>query len=156
MKTSLRKLRGLALHKHEAKDHRIDLQPRAQLDELAQASQVSVSSSLSIAQRLRQENRLRWKTFWIARFTDRSISSTRNWFSLCGGLEIRIVGFWQWRSRLIRSPRTCSGSGPWLYRKLLAENCVSIDNLRSSVYDFIIVSKSCWCLLAHDKAINYM
>ncbi|KAM5568306.1 uncharacterized protein ABKV19_016062 [Rosa sericea] len=39
MKTSLRKLRGLALHKHEAKDHRIDLQPHAQLDELAQASQ---------------------------------------------------------------------------------------------------------------------
>ena len=40
MKTSLRKLRGLALHKHEAKDHRIDLQPLAQLDELAQTSQV--------------------------------------------------------------------------------------------------------------------
>ncbi|XP_004310118.1 PREDICTED: uncharacterized protein At2g33490 [Fragaria vesca subsp. vesca] len=39
MKTSLRKLRGLALPKHEAKDHRIALQPLAQLDELAQASQ---------------------------------------------------------------------------------------------------------------------
>ncbi|KAF3432336.1 hypothetical protein FNV43_RR27076 [Rhamnella rubrinervis] len=38
MKTSLRKLRGLALHKHEAKDRR-DLRPFAQLDELAQASQ---------------------------------------------------------------------------------------------------------------------
>lgn len=39
MKTSLRKLRGLGLHKHEAKD-RIDLRPLAQLDELAQASRV--------------------------------------------------------------------------------------------------------------------
>ncbi|OMO63732.1 hypothetical protein CCACVL1_22322 [Corchorus capsularis] len=40
MKTSLRRLRGFALHKHggEAKDRR-DLRPLAQLDELAQASQ---------------------------------------------------------------------------------------------------------------------
>nr|XP_015902293.2 uncharacterized protein At2g33490 [Ziziphus jujuba var. spinosa] len=37
MKTSLRKLRGFALHKHEAKDQR-DLRPLAKLDELAQAS----------------------------------------------------------------------------------------------------------------------
>lgn len=40
MKTSLRKLRGFALHKHgEPKDRR-DLRPLAQLDELVQASQV--------------------------------------------------------------------------------------------------------------------
>ncbi|BFG16035.1 hypothetical protein CerSpe_023090 [Prunus speciosa] len=38
MKTSLRKLRGLALHKHDAKDRR-DLRPLPQLDELAQAAQ---------------------------------------------------------------------------------------------------------------------
>lgn len=44
MKTSLRKLRGLALHKHEAKDRR-DLRPLAQLDELAQASRVSSTFS---------------------------------------------------------------------------------------------------------------
>lgn len=39
MKTSLRRLRGFALHKHDAKDRR-DLRPLPQLDELAQASQV--------------------------------------------------------------------------------------------------------------------
>lgn len=39
MKTSLRKLRGFGLHKHEPKD-RVDLRPLAQLDELAQASRV--------------------------------------------------------------------------------------------------------------------
>ncbi|KAI4343432.1 hypothetical protein L6164_010780 [Bauhinia variegata] len=38
MKTSLRKLRGLALHKHDAKDRR-NIRPLAQLDELAQATQ---------------------------------------------------------------------------------------------------------------------
>ncbi|KAM0984455.1 hypothetical protein EV1_011948 [Malus domestica] len=38
MKTSLRRLRGFALHKHDAKDRR-DLRPLPQLDELAQASQ---------------------------------------------------------------------------------------------------------------------
>ncbi|XP_008222346.1 PREDICTED: uncharacterized protein At2g33490 [Prunus mume] len=38
MKTSLRKLRGFALHKHDAKDRR-DLRPLPQLDELAQAAQ---------------------------------------------------------------------------------------------------------------------
>ncbi|KAB2624985.1 hypothetical protein D8674_016645 [Pyrus ussuriensis x Pyrus communis] len=37
MKTSLRKLRGFALHKHDAKD-RSDLRPLPHLDELAQAS----------------------------------------------------------------------------------------------------------------------
>ena len=39
MKTSLKKLRGFALQKHEGKDRR-DIKPLPKLDELAQASQV--------------------------------------------------------------------------------------------------------------------
>uniref|UniRef100_A0A2P2KCC8 Uncharacterized protein MANES_09G185500 n=1 Tax=Rhizophora mucronata TaxID=61149 RepID=A0A2P2KCC8_RHIMU len=39
MKTSLRKLRGLALHRHGEQKNRRDLRSLAQLDELAQASQ---------------------------------------------------------------------------------------------------------------------
>lgn len=39
MKTSLRKLRGFGLNKHEAKEGR-DILPLAQLDELAQAALV--------------------------------------------------------------------------------------------------------------------
>lgn len=61
MKTSLRKLRGLALHKHEAKDRR-DLRPLAQLDELAQASQVKlhlllVSFTFCLARNLEDEEK---------------------------------------------------------------------------------------------------
>jgi hypothetical protein len=39
MKTSLRKLRGFGLNKHEVKERR-DIWPLAQLDELAQAALV--------------------------------------------------------------------------------------------------------------------
>jgi anion-transporting ArsA/GET3 family ATPase len=39
MKTSLRKLRGFGLNKHEVKERR-DIRPLAQLDELAQAALV--------------------------------------------------------------------------------------------------------------------
>ena len=39
MKTSLKKLRGFAMHKNEAKERR-DIRPLPKLDELAQASQV--------------------------------------------------------------------------------------------------------------------
>ncbi len=42
MKTSLRKLRGFALQKHESKDRR-DIKPFPKLDELAQVSQVRFS-----------------------------------------------------------------------------------------------------------------
>lgn len=51
MKTSLRKLRGFALHKHDAKERR-DLRPLPQLDELAQAAQVRLLLFYFVAHRL--------------------------------------------------------------------------------------------------------
>lgn len=47
MKTSLRKLRGLGLHKHNEKRERHLQQALSKLDELSQASQVPLTYFLS-------------------------------------------------------------------------------------------------------------